>query len=374
MLFGEQEYLFDGENVVFNPEHNCSDSNEFPSILDATISYAEDEVNWYNQEVRKGNIIDSIAVYVLDEGKGEYNNCSLVKYGHYDILIDCGSTDESSVEFIKKLKSLVTDGKIEYLIVTHYQISNISQLVGTYENHCFYSDGVLDQFEIGKIIDGKNTNFKEEETVYYKEYIQKVAGLNRVSLNRNESEWNRIEDSSGLLLNVWGNRLPPDQEDENNYSLVTLIRFYDKKILFVGDLVNYTGILSKYNNELSNIDFFRLSHSFVSCENMQGFGDFLSVTNPKYIAIGSPLGYNRYSSCFYDESSLENLNRFINIYSSNCKVFFCGSIGAFGGYEPDNGDLKFFISKSSNRPRKKDIEVYGKNGNKDLKSIEDKYR
>ena len=83
---------------------------------------------------------------------------------------------------------------------------------------------------------------------------------------------------------------------------------------------------------------------------------------------------DRYSSCFYDEEALQNLHRFVNLYSSNCKIYFCGSIGAFGQYEKDNGDLKYIIRKSNSKSaRKRDIDVNGENGKRNIVTIEDKY-
>lgn len=347
-LFGTTTYWFDGGNTEVITECNNVTNGEKGNLRNATITLADNsDYVWYDARLRESDeLSDEVMVYTFDEGINSHCNCTLIKYGNYDILIDCGSTVTDSVAFIEKLKKYVVDGKIEYVIVSHYHVANISQLIGRYEKKISQKDGVLDSFEIGKIIDGGMTNLGDAGDIgFYKKYIDKVSqGKNRKTLMAFECFTEEIIPDK-LTLKVVGNN-GKFSEDENDYSLATIISFKNEKMVFVGDMTDYSLLIEKYSSDISGVAFLRLSNAtdFPS----KSYEQFASVAKPKYSVIGSPLGYTMSNGKIFmsNRDLMALLNMFKSIGRSN--IYFSGYIDASKVYFPCNRDLIFRMGSINN--------------------------
>ncbi len=336
-MFGNVILNLDGRNVTVETESNIG-----KNIRNATINFAgSTDFVWYDEQLSiSEDLSDDIYVYSLDEELPGYSNCSLIKYGHYDILVDCGSTITDSTNFVKKLKKYVVDGSIEYIVVSHYHVSNISQLIGNYKNRVSLQDGVLDQFDIGKIIDGSLTNLSDSsDSGFYKKYLSKVSTKkDRKTLVPFEC----FEESiiPGILsIKVIGNN--GLSSDENDYSLPLLITFRDEKLLFVGDTNDYSLLIDNYSNEVKDLSFLRLSNS--ASPDDDSYNSFADLAKPKYCVLGSPLNYTMPNGKIFagEEAQQQILEMFKSTSISN--IFFSGYINNNNEYIPVNGDLCFKI-------------------------------
>lgn len=349
-LFGDERFLFNGKKVkVLSSNKNNIDSftSEAVSLFDAIL---DDGTNWFYEGVAgSGSIEDNLYIYTFDEGLPSYNNCTLIKYGHYDILVDCGSLDYYSREYVSKLKKYVVDGVIEYVIITQNQVPNMRQMVSTsnYSNH-----GVFDEFEIEYLYDSGRTNNSKDEGKYshYVRYLNQTNKVKKeyISLNVNGEVKKRIADN--LKLSVWGSSVSYSP-NENDYSMCVLIQFYNEKYLFVGDLTNYDYLLKSHKTDLMNVKFFRLSNAATRIDKMEKFQEFINYITPDISVIGTPLHFvmSNGKEMFdkHDLNTLRNITGFKDIY-------YCSYLDEEGNYSLGNGSLVFI---ASNKIRVKDYIV-----------------
>ena len=100
-------------------------------------------------------------VHFLELGNKYTGDCTYIKAGESNILIDAGSRT-SSVETISEyINQYVTDGVLEYVIVTHAHQDHYAGFA-TGEN----TDSLLDLFTVSTIIKFSQSNQKESATMY----------------------------------------------------------------------------------------------------------------------------------------------------------------------------------------------------------------
>ncbi len=114
-----------------------------------------------------------LSVHFLELGNKYAGDCTLIKIGNTEVLIDAGSRKGSAETLVPEIKKLCTDGVLEYVIATHADQDHIAAFIGTKD-----APGIFDSFACRTIIDFPLTNKADGTTV--KEYCAKrdaeVAG------------------------------------------------------------------------------------------------------------------------------------------------------------------------------------------------------
>ncbi len=136
-------------------------------------SYTKTEEEWINDLVN-GRLKDDadpevvvsneLSFHFLQLGNYNAGDCTFIKAGDVDILIDAGSR-ESSVPVIKNyIDQYCTDGILEYVIVTH---ADQDHIVG-FTNQNSSNPGIFSSYQVETIIDFAKTN---KTTQVYKNYV-----------------------------------------------------------------------------------------------------------------------------------------------------------------------------------------------------------
>ena len=108
-----------------------------------------------------------LEIHFLELGNKYTGDCTYIKAGENDILIDAGSKT-SSIETIDAfLKQNVADGKLEYVIVTHAHEDHYAGFA-TNEN----IDSLFDLYECEVIIDFAQITSGKSEQRMYNNYIR----------------------------------------------------------------------------------------------------------------------------------------------------------------------------------------------------------
>ncbi|MBQ7880731.1 MAG: MBL fold metallo-hydrolase, partial [Clostridia bacterium] len=115
----------------------------------------------------------AVAVHFLELGNKYTGDCTYIKVGeNIDILIDCGSKSNSVPTVSNYLNQYVTDGVLEYVIITHAHQDHYAGFATTTK-----VDSIFDLYECETIITFSATNQKTPTT-----YIdQDASGTNNVS-------------------------------------------------------------------------------------------------------------------------------------------------------------------------------------------------
>lgn len=355
LLFGRCDFVFDGYRVNVSSEYSQG----------CTIKEVDSKgTSWYWNLVERGLMNDEINAYFLDEnmfvdqngvketfdksGNLSYFNCTIIKYGHYDVLIDCGSVDLNSEILLEKLNDYVVDGVIECMIVSHYHLPSYSLVVGS----TIDEKSVLDSFVIEKIIDNsdKMTNNSNIPGTAYSAYLTKVySSFDRISLGKDEST--TISLCNGLELNVYRGSNKTSQNNEDDYSLITVIDFYDDRMIFVGDLTDYTSLLNNYKKEISNAKLLRFSSSYTKYDSMENLSAFLKNVSPEIIVIGSPINHWNNGQTFMPKDSISNFETYVinETKNTSLKFYSCGYVDEKNVTKSVSGDLDFTLFKENQK-------------------------
>ena len=236
-----------------------------------------------------------ISVHFLELGNKYAGDCIYIKTADSDILIDCGSRP-ASVQTIKTyLEHYVTDGTIEYTIVTHAHQDHYACFAGNSKNK-----SIFEYFDFEVVIDFAGTENNKTEQRMYQNYQAALAsevesGATHYTALQcvNESDGASDEYSIGAgytmkILNSYYYE-HPDTSNENNNSVCCLISNGTKNYLFTGDLESEGEEKLLTLNTLPEVDLFKAGHHGSKTSSSSAL---LSVIKPKTIVVcccaGSP--------------------------------------------------------------------------------------
>lgn len=181
-----------------------------------------------------------ISFHFLELGNQYTGDCTYIKAGDVDILIDAGSRTSSVSTISNYINGYVTDNKLEYVIVTHAHEDHYS---GFATNDGI--DSMFDLYSVDVIIDFALTNQKETGKLYsnYKrerdEAISKGAKHYTAAdcINKTGDAQDEFVLYGDITMKILNQKYYFEKsDDENNYSVCTLFNQGEKHFLFTGDL------------------------------------------------------------------------------------------------------------------------------------------
>lgn len=190
---------------------------------------------------------NELSIHFLELGNKYTGDCTYIKYGDIDILIDCGSKSNSISTVSNYLNQYVTDGILEYVFVTHAHTDHFAGFATTPNGKV---KSIFDLYECKNIIDfGKGT---DSTTTTYNNYIinrdnelAETPGSKHYDASAIEKGHNLefYSDDNALKIEVLFNEYSYNKnkgtgkaKTENDYSVCTLFTFGEKNFLFTGDL------------------------------------------------------------------------------------------------------------------------------------------
>lgn len=187
-------------------------------------------------------------IHFLELGNIYTGDCTYIKAGDVDILIDAGSAESSAPAISNYINQYVTDGKLEYVIATHAHKDHIGAFLSTGSN----GGGIFARYQVETIIDFPKTNQKllteKGNPTLYSKYLSArnaevdagAVHYNALDCYNNVGEAKRIWDLGfGIEMEILYNYYyDHPTSDENNYSVCLMINQGTKHFLFTGDLEN----------------------------------------------------------------------------------------------------------------------------------------
>lgn len=277
------------------------------------------------------------SIHFLELGNKYAGDCTLIKCGNTEVLIDAGSRTNSAAAIKSYVDQYCSDGKLEYVIATHAHQDHIAGFVGTGSGK---KTGILYQYQIGTIIQfsGRNTN-----SSVYNNYVKGVEyarenggatvytalecwqGANATEGARRTFDLSVAQDSS-LTLNVLYNYYYDHQtEDENDYSVCVLLTNKQSEsvsthYLFTGDLEGKgEEQLLKYN-DLPQVELFKGGHHGSKTSSTEAL---LNKIKPKNVAVCCCAGATEYTS---NPDNTFPTQAFIDRISVHTENVYCTSL------------------------------------------------
>ncbi len=212
---------------------------------------------------------DDLSFHFMMLGNDYAGDSIYIKAGDVDILIDAGSR-VASVPYIQDyIDDYVTDGKLEYVIVTHSDQDHIDGFVRTSKQA-----SIFDLYECETIIDFNLSNKSlttdsGNPTLYAKYLLNRDEEVSNgathytaldCSTNKNGAKrFHQLAD--GMTMEVLYNYYYDHKaSDENDYSVCVLFRHGSKAFLFTGDLEEKGEEYLVQYNTLPEVELYKAGH------------------------------------------------------------------------------------------------------------------
>ncbi len=245
-----------------------------------------------NPDDGKDSIIyDDFQIHFLELGNYNAGDCTFIKAGDIDILIDAGSKTGSIPTLKKYIDQYCKDGILEYVIATHAHEDHIAGF--TTEN------GIFASYEVQTIIDftAKNTT-SVVSTNYITLRDQEVAsGAKHYTAADCIKGTNGGQKKFQLTENIFFEVLEQKYyytkaSSENDYSVCTLFTRGEDNFLFTGDLeLSGEESLAELNN-LPKVKLFKAGHHGSKTSSNEVL---LSKIQPEYVAVCCCAGSSEYT-------------------------------------------------------------------------------
>lgn len=336
-----------------------------------------------------GNVaeIDSadLSIHFIAPAVKASGDCTLIKVGNTEVLIDAGPTQGNVTAIKDYLKDYCTDGILEYVIVTHGDSDHISGMVGTSSGGSY--NGILYSYKVGTVIQFDRTNQslttdKGNPTLYgrYVTAVEYAAGKGANVYTASQCWYENTEGarktyyldaenkiSMNILYNTYYETY---SSDENNYSVCMLLsqelsETETKHYLFTGDLEAEGEELLVQNNRLPKVELFKAGHHGSKTSSNDCL---LKVIQPKYVAVCCCAGYNQYGAAeeniFPTQAFVDRIGKYTD------KVYVTIMLDeANNGYREMNGNIVFYYGKSDEE-EKKSLKLWCSNNTTVLKDTE----
>ena len=254
-----------------------------------------------------------LSIHFLELGNKYTGDCTLIKIGDTEVLIDAGSRKGSAETLVPAVSEYCTDGVLEYVIATHADQDHIAAFVGTNE-----FPGIFESFECEVIIDFPRTN---KDTAIYKDYLEErdkevAAGAEHYTALEC---WNETEGASrsytlaeGVTMNFLYQKFYEEYaSDENNYSVCMLLTQGDYNYLFTGDLEEEGEASLVESNDLPQCKLFKGGHHGSKTSSTE---KLLSVIRPEIVCVcccaGSPEYTTNNDNTFPTQAMIDRVSKY----------------------------------------------------------------
>lgn len=255
----------------------------------------------------------NLQIHFLELGNQYTGDCTYIKAGDTDILIDAGSRKDSAGAIANYVDRYCTDGTLEYVIVTHAHQDHIAGFVGNSS-----VKGIFEKYKCENIIDFPKYNSTSQIS---KDYLSKRSaeieeGANHYTAlecwnnNNQSSRFNQSTDATGARRYIkladnlemeilYNHYYENNTSNENDYSVCVMINQYGENydftnvdnpeneknvnhFLFTGDLEESGESYLVTNNNLPEVVLFKGGHhgSYTATSDA-----LLNVIKPKVVCI-----------------------------------------------------------------------------------------
>ena len=287
-----------------------------------------------------GNVYVSgdLSIHFMELGNDRTGDSIYIKAGNTDILIDAGSTRASSNTTTSYMDEYITDGTLEFVIVTHADEDHIAGFAGSTS-----SPSIFDRYDCEVIIDFARTN---KNTAVYKDYVTQrdeavAAGAKHYTAlqcwNNADGAKRTYEVSNGIEMEILYNYYYENEsDDENNYSVCLMFNQGDTHFLFTGDLEEDGESRLVDNNDLPEVELFKAGHHGSKTSSTD---KLLQVIRPKIVCVCCCAGTDEYTDTKENQFPTQAMIDRVAPYTDRVYVTSQVDESAASGYRSMNGNI-----------------------------------
>jgi competence protein ComEC len=278
-----------------------------------------------------------VSIHFLMLGNEYTGDCTLIKVGDTEVLIDAGSRQNSAATIVPYVNQFCTDGVLEYVIATHADQDHIAAFPSSAK-----IDGIFESFECKTIIDFAKTN---KTTQVYQDYVaarnaEVEAGATHYTALECYNQTNGAQRSytlgEGITMNfLYQKYYEETTTDENDYSVCMLLSEGDNHYLFTGDLEEHGEASLVEKNELPKCKLFKGGHHGSKTSSTDAL---LKEIQPDIVCVCCCAGSDEYKAkpentfptqAFVDRVAQYTKNVYVTTLANDTEI----------GYEPMNGNI-----------------------------------
>ena len=269
-------------------------------VLGFSIGYlamaAYHSATYHSDEAPKTLVQGEMQIHFLELGNKYTGDCTYIKVGDVDILIDAGSRTSSIETIADYIDDYIgEDNKLEYVIVTHAHQDHYAGFTRT-------EGSLFDLFEVGTIIDFALTNQedKDNSNMYGRYLNEREAEIQAGAKHYTAAECVEKQKTDGafdLGMGVTMTILDSyyyynEAESENDYSVCTLFTYGEYNYLFTGDLEKDGEEKLVEMNTLPEVDLYKAGHHGSKTSSSEAL---LSVIQPDVVCVCCCAGSDEYT-------------------------------------------------------------------------------
>ncbi len=235
-----------------------------------------------------------LQIHFPELGNKFTGDCVYIKAGDTDVLIDAGSRTDSIPAISEYLDEHVSDGVIEYVIVTH---AHQDHYAGFATNE--KTDSLFDLYEFEVIIDFSRITSDRADKAMYKSYVRErdaevEAGAVHYTAEECMTKDKNIFDLGyGIELQILDSYFYYNaSSEENNHSVCAMINQGDRHFLFTGDLEAEGEEYLAQMNDLPEVELYKAGHHGSSTSSSEAL---LSEIKPKMVCVCCCCGSSEYT-------------------------------------------------------------------------------
>lgn len=290
-----------------------------------------------------------VSIHFLMLGNEYTGDCTLIKAGDTEVLIDAGSIQASAGTIVPYINEYCTDGVLEYVIATHADQDHIAGFVGT----TIYP-GIFDSFACEVIIDFPLT---DKDTQIYERYCQErdaevaLGAKHYTALqcwnNANGAKRSYALSDTVTMSFLYQKFYEQRTEDENDYSVCMLLQDGTNNYLFTGDLEKDGESSLIQNNTLPKCKLFKAGHHGSKTSTTSAL---LEIIQPEIVCVSCCCGSDEYTKDVANQFPTQD---FVNRVAPYTKQVFVTTIVADNeeGYAPLNGNIVITYSAGAVKVR-----------------------
>ncbi len=273
---------------------------------------------YHSDEAPHALVEGELQIHFLELGNKYTGDCTYIKAGDTDILIDAGSKTSSIATISEYINAYVTDGKLEYVIVTHAHQDH-------YAGFTQQDGSLFDLYEVGTIIDFALTNQEDKGTsnMYGRYLLERAAEIEAGATHYTaaeciEQEKNVFDLGSGVSMTILDSYYYYNEaHSENDYSVCTLFSYGDYNYLFTGDLEEEGEAYLIERNELPQVDLYKAGHHGSKTSSSAAF---LEVIQPKTVCVCCCAGSPEYTKTDENQFPTQQFIDRISLYTDKVYV------------------------------------------------------
>ncbi len=317
-------------------------------IIGCAVGYvgaaAYSAATYHSDEAPRTLVEGELQIHFLELDNKYTGDCTYIKAGETDILIDAGSKTSSISAISAYINQYVADGKLEYVIVTHAHQDHYAGFTQT--------DGSLfDLYEVDTIIDFAKTNQEDKgSSNLYGRYLMERAdeieagATHYTAAECIEQEKSVFDLGSGVSMTILDSYYYyNDAPSENDYSVCTLFSYGDYNYLFTGDLEEDGEEHLVEMNELPQVDLYKAGHHGSKTSSSAAF---LEVIRPEIVCVCCCAGSPEYTKTNENQFPTQQFIDRVSLYTDKVYVTTLCVDYEKGITRPMNGNITVVTDKS----------------------------